>query len=203
MTLHIQLWLGDCKERLQEIEEGSLDAIVSDPPYDISFMSRSWDAANILKDLTVWTECFRVLEPGGLFKAFSHTRTYHRLFKSLFLVGFQDFKLDAWTYASGFPKSTNVSKQIDKQAGAEREIIGWKRGVGGQNLNDIVNERDTVRETTDEGGKGVGAYGTGAKQVSIDIPVTAPATEMARILEGYGTALKPGWEPIVIARKPG
>ena len=145
----------------------------------------------------------RILRPEGHLKAFSHSRTYHRLFRTLNALGFIDFDLAAWTYASGFPKSTNVSKKIDKRAGAEREIIGWKRGVGGQNLNDIVNDRDTIRSTTDEGGKGVGAYGTGAKQVAIEIPITAPATIEAKIWDGYGSALKPAWEPIVLARKPG
>jgi len=103
---------------------------------------------------------------------------------------------------SGFPKSTNISKRIDKQAGATREVIGHKRGVGGDNLNDLVRGKKHVRKTTDEGGKGVGAYGTGAKQVAVDVPITVPATELAKLWDGYGTALKPAWEPVVVGRKP-
>jgi len=101
---------------------------------------------------------------------------------------------------SGFPKSTNISKMIDRQAGAEREVVGTKRGVGGENMNDIVHGND-VRQTTDAGGKGVGAYGTGAKQVAVDVPVTIPFTEMAKLWEGYGTGLKPAWEAVVCGRK--
>ena len=86
--------------------------------------------------------------------------------------------------------------------GAEREIVGYKQGVGGENLNDIVNEADTIRDTTEEGGKGVGAYGTGAKQVAVTLPVTAAATPEAKQFEGWGTALKPAWEPFVVGRKP-
>jgi len=85
---------------------------------------------------------------------------------------------------------------------AEREVVGYTRGVGGENLNDIVQGKDTIRDTTDPGGKGVGAYGTGAKQVAITIPVTAPATEAARMFEGFGTAMKPAWEPFIVGRKP-
>jgi len=102
---------------------------------------------------------------------------------------------------SGFPKSLDISKRIDKQAGVEREIVGYKRGVGGENMNDLVHGRE-VRQTTDEGGKGIGAYGTGAKQVGVDVPITAPTTELAKLWHGYGTALKPAWEPAICARKP-
>lgn len=102
---------------------------------------------------------------------------------------------------SGFPKSTNISKMIDKRAKAEREVVGYKRGVGGENLNDVVRDAE-VRQTTDEGGRGVGAYGTGARQVAVDVPVTVPATELAKLWDGYGTMLKPAWEVVVVGRKP-
>lgn len=82
------------------------------------------------------------------------------------------------------------------------EVIGTKRGVGGENMNDIVRGTGAVRSTDDEGGKGVGAYGTGAKQVPVTLEIRAPATEESRKYSGFGTALKPAWEPVVIARKP-
>ena len=132
---------------------------------------------------------------------FSATRTYHRVVQAMRNAGFEEVRLRAWAFGSGFPKSTNISKQLDRKAGAERKIVGYKKGVGGENLNDIVKGKK-VRQTTDKGGKGVGAYGTGARQVSIDIPVTEAATELAKQWKGYGTALKPAWEPIVCARKP-
>jgi site-specific DNA-methyltransferase (adenine-specific) len=197
----VQLWHGDCLQRLRELDDDSVDAFVLDPPYDIAFMSRDWDDNDVLRNDKIWRECLRVLKPGGTFKAFAATRTYHRLCRTIKTVGFVEVRLEAWLYGSGFPKSTNISKMIDRQAGAEREVVGTKRGVGGENMNDIVNNKD-VRQTTDEGGKGVGAYGTGAKQVAVDVPITIPATEMAKLWEGYGTALKPAWEPVVVARKP-
>lgn len=201
MGLLIQLWRGDCLERLKDLEEGSVDAFVGDPPYDICFMARDWDDNDVLRNDKIWRECFRVLAPGGLIKQFAATRTYHRLCKTFEAVGFEEVRLEAWVYGSGFPKSTNISKMIDKQAGAERKVVGTKRGVGGENMNDIVHGRD-VRQTTDKGAKGVGAYGTGAKQVAVDVPITIPATELAKLWDGYGTALKPAWEPVVVAHKP-
>ncbi len=111
-------------------------------------------------------------------------------------VGLIGVRLEAWTYGSGFPKSLNIGKAIDRAAGAEREVVGTKRGVGGENMNDIVHGR-SIRTHEDEGGKGVGAYGTGAKQVAIDVPITAPATDAAKRFESWGTALKPSWEPVV------
>lgn len=105
---------------------------------------------------------------------------------------------------SGFPKSLNVSKAIDSFLGHadEREVIGIARGVGGENMNDIVAGRDVIRTTDDPGGKGVGAYGTGAKQVAIDISVTMGATEEAKQFDGWGTALKPAYESFIVGRKP-
>lgn len=201
MAIKFKLWHGDCLERLKELPDNSVDIVCSDPPYDIAFMSREWDDNDVLRNDKIWRECFRVLKPGGLIKTFGATRTYHRLCRTLATVGFKKIRLEAWSYGSGFPKSTNISKMIDRQAGAERKVVGYKRGVGGENMNDIVNGRD-VRQTTDDGGKGVGAYGTGAKQVAVDVPITEAATEMAKLWEGYGTALKPAWEPVVVARKP-
>ena len=138
---------------------------------------------------------------GGALKAFAATRTYHRLLRTIDSVGFVDLRLFAWVFGSGFPKSTNISKMIDRQAGVKRKIVGYKKGVGGENLNDLVNSRG-VRQTSEKGAKGVGAYGTGAKQVPVDVPITVPTTEAAKLWEGYGTALKPAWEPVVCARKP-
>jgi site-specific DNA-methyltransferase (adenine-specific) len=188
---------------LKEIDDESVDAVISDPPYDISFMNREWDAEETLRNDAIWKECLRILKPAGVLKAFSATRTYQRLCKTLNGLGFLEMPLESWIRGQGMPKSTDVSKQIDKQAGVEREIVGWKRGVGGQNLNDIVNNRTRIRDMEEAGGKGVGAYGTGAKQKSVTIPITAPSTPEAKLFHGYGTGLKPGWEPIVVVKKAG
>lgn len=164
-------------------------------------MAKDWDDSNVLRNDKIWRECFRVLMQGGVLKAFAATRTYHRLCRTLKTVGFEGLCLEAWVQGQGMPKSTNISKRIDRSAGVERKIIGYQRGVGGENLNDLVRGTK-VRQTTDAGGKGIGAYGTGAKQVAVDVPITIPSTEMAKLWEGYGTGLKPSFEPVVIARKP-
>lgn len=105
---------------------------------------------------------------------------------------------------SGFPKSLNISKAFDrkreKETGEVGDIIGFTKGVGGENLNDIVNGKE-VRTTDEEGGKGVGAYGTGAKQVAVDVPVREWVTEEAKTWEGWGTALKPAYEPVCVGHK--
>lgn len=95
-----------------------------------------------------------------------------------------------------------IERGFRKLSGTERKVIGTARGVAGENLNDITNDRDDIRTFDDEGGRGAGAYGTGAKQVSVEIPVTAPATPEAKEADGFGTAKKPSWEPIVVARAP-
>lgn len=148
-------------------------------------------------------EALRVLKPDGFLKAFSGTRTYHRLAAAMEQVGFETVSFDKnWMHGQGFPKSTDVSMVIDRIKGMERKVIGTKRGVGGENLNDIVRGDGKVRTTDDEGGKGVGAYGTGAKQTAIDIPVTEPASDEAKEWDGYHTALKPSWEPVLYGVKP-
>jgi len=209
--LQINLWHGDCRDRLKGLADNSVDLVLCDPPYDLTFgsgkggfMGMSWDATGIAFDPDLWRDAFRILRPDGWAKVFSATRTFHRVCKAMEDAKFQGIKdnLEAWTYGSGFPKSLNISKALDKMAKAEREVVGYKRGVGGENLNDIVRG-SSVRQTTDKGGKGVGAYGVGAKQVAVDVPVTLPATDLAKLWDGYGTALKPAFEPIVCGRKPG
>lgn len=163
-------------------------------------MGKTWDATGIAFDQKFWEIVRRKLQPGGIVKAFGGTRTYHKMVQAMRRAGLVDVCVIGWGYASGFPKSLNISKAIDRQAKVERKIVGYKRGVGGENMNDLVRGKD-VRQTTEDGARGVGAYGTGAKQVAIDVPITLPATELAELWDGYGSALKPAWEPIVGGRK--
>ena len=184
-------------------------------------MSRKWDKASPVEDddseeptheMYAWhlgwlKEAFRVLRPGGVIKIFSATRTFHRLAAAMEQVGFilePGKSFEAWVQGQGFPKSLNIEKAIDAylDASDQRRVVGHKRGVGGENLNDLVNETPVIRQTTDAGGKGVGAYGTGAKQIPVVLPVTEPATPEAKQFQGYGTALKPAWEIFVVGRKP-
>ncbi|NDE18568.1 site-specific DNA-methyltransferase, partial [bacterium] len=127
--------VGDCRVRMAELESESVDAIVTDPPYELGFMGKSWDASGIAYDLEVWRQALRVLKPGGHLLAFSGSRTYHRMVVAIEDAGFEIRDQIMWLYGSGFPKSHDVSKAIDREAGAERESVsllpysgreGWK-----------------------------------------------------------------------------
>ena len=170
---------GDCLEVMAGMPENSVDAIVTDPPYGLGFMGRKWDA---LPPGQEWAEaCLRVLKPGGHLLAFGGTRTWHRLAVAIEDAGFEMRDSLAWLYGSGFPKSHDVSKGIDKLAGAERVATG---------------EHPTPAGTL---GNGVNMEGGASREV---VPLTAPATPEAEQWDGWGTALKPAFEPIVLARKP-
>lgn len=201
---------GNCVDRLGEMEDESIGSFISDPPYGLRFMSKKFDDLGDGAQQREWhkkwlEQAFRVLKKGGVIKAFSGTRTYHHLVKAMSDVGFEQIRVEAWVYGSGFPKSHNISKAFDRiherETGEVGEVIGFTKGVGGENMNDIVNGKD-VRTTDDEGGKGVGAYGTGAKQVAVDVAVREWVTEEAKTWEGWGTALKPAFEPVIIGYKP-
>lgn len=186
---------GDCLEVLRSLPDASIHAVVTDPPYALSFMGRAWDSHDTPIGFQAWcqlwaAECLRVLKPGGHLLAFGGTRTWHRLACAVEDAGFEVRDSIAWMYGSGFPKSLNVSKALDKSAGATREVVGTRR-LGGN-----------AAQTTAEKG---GTYATNTNSVgvsAIEVPVTASATEEARAWEGWGTALKPAFEPIVVARKP-
>jgi len=160
------------------------------------FMSKTWDA--FVPQPIFWKEVFRVLKPGGHVVSFGGTRTYDLMVLAIRLAGFEIRDQLMWIYGGGFPKSANVSKMIDKQAGAVREVVGSQKGKGGENLNKLA--RHGAGDSED--GKGMGAYGQGAKQITVDIEITAPSTPEAQQWDGWGTALSPSHEPIVLARKP-
>ena len=166
----------DCRHGLAMLPDNSVDAILTDPPYELGFMGHRWDRSGIAYDVAMWREALRVLKPGGHMLAFSGSRTYHRMACAIEDAGFEVRDSIMWVYGSGFPKSLDISKAIDKIYGAERQVVGQQ-----------------YRATTgrDEG------YGFGE---SFDI--TAPATLAAQLWEGWGTGLKPAHEPICVARKP-
>jgi site-specific DNA-methyltransferase (adenine-specific) len=170
---------GDCREVMATLDAESVDAIVSDPPYGLSFMGKGWDHG--VPGVEFWTEALRVAKPGAHLLAFGGTRTYHRLACAIEDAGWEIRDCVMWVYGSGFPKSHDVSKAIDKAAGAEREVVGVHRHA---HLNKYRSQAAT--------------YGTPTNNTE----ETAPATDAARQWSGWGTALKPAWEPIIVARKP-
>lgn len=173
----ITLYHGDCREVLATLPDESIHAIVTDPPYGLSFMGKRWDYD--VPSVEVWQQCLRVLKPGGHLLAFAGTRTQHRMAVRIEDAGFEIRDMIAWVYGSGFPKSLDVSKAIDKAAGVEREVFGQK---------DVGPDMRSGNFKTSEG------------RMVADI--TAPATDAARQWSGWGTALKPALEPITVARKP-
>ena len=180
-----RVFLGDCRDVLKTLPDNSVDSIVTDPPYELGFMGKKWDNSGIAYDVTVWEECLRVLKPGGHILAFGGSRTWHRLAVAVEDAGFELRDSIAWLYGSGFPKSLDVSKAIDKKAGAEREVVGHAiRPDGTRRIN--------LEKTS----------GTSFQSGSNDKMKTAPATSEAKAWEGWGTALKPAFEPVVVGRKP-
>ena len=198
----IVLYHGDCREVLAGLPENSVDSVVCDPPYDLTankkggtgeasvnlnspfgrarittgFMGKKWDGTGVAFDPETWKAVLRVMKPGAHLVAFGGSRTYHRLACAIEDAGFEIRDQIQWIYGSGFPKSLDVSKAIDAHLGAEREVIGMRRVIPG-----VAFEQSSP-------------YATGKTM----IPATAPATAY----DGWGTALKPAHEPIVLARKP-
>ena len=136
-------------------------------------MGKSWDNTGIANNKEMWAECLRVLKPGGHLLAFGGTRTYHRMASAIEDAGFEVRDMIEWVYGSGFPKSLNIGKAVDKLQGNEREVVG-NNGVNRKAGGTFVSDNEGVREYT----KGTSEW------------------------EGWGTALKPAHEPICLARKP-
>ena len=165
---------GNCLELLAEMPDNSVDSIVTDPPYELGFMGKSWDNSGIAYNVELWSQALRVLKPGGHLLAFGGSRTYHRLASAVEDAGFEIRDQIMWLYGSGFPKSHNVSKGINKAAGAEREVIGFQKRGNSVNTDFMSGGND----------------------------ITIASTPAAKQWDGWGTALKPAHEPIVVARKP-
>ena len=176
---------GDCLDKLKELEDNSIDSIVTDPPYELGFMGKSWDSTGIANNVDMWKECLRVLKPGGHLLAFSGTRTYHRMAVAIEDAGFEIRDMIEWVYGSGFPKSHNIGKNIEKiKVGGIKnlKLIGTKKGI----------KVETGTQGFSYSKEYVAGKSMGGKQISGDIPVY----EINNEWEGYGTALKPAHEPI-------
>lgn len=171
---------GDCLEKMRDMPDDSVHAVVTDPPYELGFMGKEWDADGAAHSIEIWQEALRVALPGAYLVAFSAPRTEHRMICAIEDAGWQIRDKFMWLYGQGFPKSHDLSKGIDAMAGAEREVIGTNPNV----LRSQKHKSNNYEVNTG----------------SADI--TAPATPAAKHWSGWGTALKPAWEPIVLARKP-
>ena len=175
--MNVSLHQGDCLDTLRRMADNSVDSIVTDPPYGLSFMGKKWDYD--VPSVDIWAECLRVLKPGGHLLAFAGTRTQHRMAVRIEDAGFEIRDMIAWVYGSGFPKSLDVSKAIDKAAGVAFDAVP-ATGVGFMNA------------------EGAGGYNATKNQ----LVRSGKSTEAARQWQGWGTALKPALEPITMARKP-
>ncbi|MGH8446494.1 MAG: DNA methyltransferase [Solimonas sp.] len=204
--MSVKIITGDCRQVLRTLDADSIDSCVTDPPYHLTegkkggigiaslnpkspagrsrigtgFMGKAWDGGDVFFQPETWAEVYRVLKPGAYLLAFGGARTYHRLACAIEDAGFEIRDQIMWIYGSGFPKSLDVSKAIAKAAGAEREVVGTKNAGNGN-------------------GRGPGFRHAGGAD---GLPVTEPATGDAARWAGWGTALKPSHEPIVVARKP-
>jgi site-specific DNA-methyltransferase (adenine-specific) len=176
------IYQGNNLEVLPELPDNSVDSIICDPPYELGFMGKSWDSSGIAYSVQLWRECLRVLKPGGHLLAFSGSRTYHRMTVAIEDAGFEIRDMIAWISNKTFPKSHNISKAIDRAAGAERKVVGINQNV--------------VRASKVAGGSDFGGFSKANSEI------TESATDEAKQWEGWGTGLKPTVEPIVLARKP-
>ena len=179
----MQLHLGDCYDVLKTLPDNSVDSIVTDPPYGLSFMGKKWDYD--VPDKKIWKQCLRVLKDGGHLLAFGGTRTYHRLVVEIEDAGFIVKDQIQWLYGSGFPKSMNISKAIDKAAGVEQEVVGVGRSG--------APESHSVSYNMSKGG---------SSKMGGEYDITKPTTPEAEQWNGWGTQLKPANEPICLAQKP-
>tara|TARA_Y100001938_G_C8093834_1_gene436839 strand:- start:2594 stop:3910 length:1317 start_codon:yes stop_codon:yes gene_type:complete len=169
---------GDSLKVLSKLDDNTVHSVVTDPPYGISFMGKKWDYDVPTVDL--WREVFRVLKPGGHLLSFAGSKTYHRMAVNIEDAGFEIRDQIMWVYGSGFPKSMNIAKAIDKKNGFEGDVIGTR------NI-DIGIQSGSMHS------------GRGTKIVEQQIRELSP---QAKEWDGWGTALKPAHEPIVVARKP-
>jgi len=171
---------GDSLTVLPTLDADSVDAIVTDPPYELGFMGREWDKRGVSFSPDVWREMLRVAKPGAHLLAFAGTRTFHRIGVAIEDAGWEMRDTLCWLYGEGFPKGRDIAKGIDKAAGAEREpvLVPTKPGNHPEQAGPIA----------------LGASGM--------TDLSEPVTDAAREWQGWNTSLKPAWEPIIVARKP-
>lgn len=251
---------GNNLDILPTLPDNSVDSIVTDPPYELGFMGKKWDSSGIAYSVELWRECLRVLKPGGHLLSFGGTRTFHRIAVAIEDAGFEIRDSIAWMYGSGFPKSLDISKAIDKGQAITREralqFTAWMRstGITAEQISEATQTSMASHYLTDKSqpaiataelfdllrpylpevpeyierlvaertgiewseyknravlgkqevpiGHAFASEKFGKSADSHEVNVTAPATPEAEKWNGWGTALKPAFEPIIVARKP-
>lgn len=181
------IYHANCIHAMRCFSPNSIDTIIADPPYGLKFMGKWWDHG--VPGIPFWRGALRVAKPGAMLMAFGGTRTHHRLMCAIEDAGWKIRDVVMWVYGSGLPKGCNISKAIDKAAGAERKVIGRYQPPG-------MDRPWNLRNANDE--RGVDIFASSRNNLDI----TAPATDAARLWDGWNTTLKPSWEPIVLAMKP-
>ena len=257
-----KLYQGSMLDMLEVIEHSTIDSIVCDPPYELNFMGKGWDNSGIAFQPDTWKKCYEVLKPGGYLLAFGGSRTFHRIACAIEDAGFEIRDTIMWLYGSGFPKSMDISKQIDKRPNRsyenlnlfgkklkeQRELKGYSKNdidkmMGtntayawweGRNylgefkiqlpdkenykkLKEILELNDDMDFIFEEAEREIigqkeklesyqyknnNVYQTNGDKEKITLDITIPSTELAKKWQGWGTALKPSFEPIIVARKP-
>ena len=176
------LYNGKMQEVLSELEENSIDSIITDPPYELNFMGKGWDNSGVAFQKETWEHCFRVLKPGGYLLAFGGTRTYHRIACAIEDAGFEIRDCIMWLYGSGFPKSMNIGLAVDKKNGVESQVVGKRSD---ETLKSMQRFKEQDGRKHKENFENIGYIKQSQNEWS-----------------GWGTCLKPAYEPIIIARKP-
>ena len=187
--MDFKLYKGECISILENlVNDGvQVDAIITDPPYELNFMNKGWDNAGISFQPDTWENCYEVLKPGGYLLAFGGSRTFHRIACAIESAGFEIRDTIMWLYGSGFPKSMNISLMLDKKEGLQGQ-----RGIGGFNVGGIQEQNNRKAKLY------IGSTTDGSKQKAY----TDFKSDLAKQWQGWGTALKPSFEPIIVARKP-
>jgi len=187
-----KLYQGSMLDMLEVIEPNTIDSVVCDPPYELNFMGKGWDNSGIAFQKETWQKCYEVLKPGGYLLAFGGSRTFHRIACAIEDAGFEIRDTIMWLYGSGFPKSMNIGLAIDKKNGVESKVIGKYN----------PHRDGSIRKHIDNS-KFSNLAGTEKKYIEGGLKdLKEPTLEIAKQWQGWGTALKPSFEPIIVARKP-
>lgn len=186
-----KLYHGSMLDMLEHIEPNSIDSVVTDPPYELNFMNKGWDNAGVSFQPDTWKRCYEVLKPGGYLLAFGGSRTFHRIAVAIEDAGFEIRDTIMWLYGSGFPKSMNIGLAVDKKNGVESKIVGYAEST-------MPDFRDVGKKQKELSGIDKLTFG----QIENSERKAQPIYEVQNEWSGWGSCLKPSFEPIIVARKP-